>query len=91
MRRWVRILLTAGFYFSGVYFAVAALEPTLAWPAAWFAVLLAMLVYLFLDAMGRSETGKAAALFYALPFACVAAGLIWWLLRLLGVWTPLIK
>jgi hypothetical protein len=34
MRRWVRIVLTAGFYFSGVYFAVAALEPTLAWPAA---------------------------------------------------------
>lgn len=91
MRRWVRIALAAWFYFCGVYFAVAALEPRLAWSAAWFAVLLAMLIYLFLDATKRSEEGLAMALFYVLPFTCVVAGLFWWLLRLLKIWTPLIK
>lgn len=89
MRRWLRIVLVAAFYFVSVYMAVLALEPTLAVPAGWFAVLLARLAYLGLDAIAKNEEGMLFGIFYLLPFSCLAAGLLWWILRLLGFWMPL--
>lgn len=84
-----RILLLAIFYFVSVYFAIAALVPTLAVTAAWFAVLLAMLTYLLLDAIQTERTGILWAFLLVLPFSCLFAGVVWWLMRGVGLWTPL--
>lgn len=81
-----RALLIAGFYFISVFFAVTALEPTLAVPFAWFAVLLAMLVYLLVDTIGMEKAGLLLAMLIALPFSCLVAGLVWWLMRWTGLW-----
>jgi hypothetical protein len=61
----------------------------LALPCAWFAVLLAMLAYLLLDATQTEKAGLLFALLIALPFSCLFAGMIWWAMRGLGLWTPL--
>ncbi|MFN8494623.1 MAG: hypothetical protein U0350_43885 [Caldilineaceae bacterium] len=87
--RSLRILLLALFYFVSVFFAVAALAPTLAVPVAWFAVLLAMLAYLLLDAVQTEQAGILLAFLLVLPFSCLFAGIIWWVMRGLGLWTPL--
>lgn len=87
--RSLRILLLAIFYFASVFFAVAALAPTLAVPIAWFAVLLAMLAYLLLDAIQMEQAGVLLAFLLVLPFSCLFAGMIWWVMRGLGLWTPL--
>ncbi len=87
--RTLRIIVIAAFYFGSVYFAVSALDPLLAAPIAWLAVLLAMLTYLFFDAVQKEEVGLPYGLLYLLPFICLAAGIIWWVMRLLGVWLPL--
>jgi hypothetical protein len=86
--RLYRILLLALFYFVSVFFAISALAPPLA-------VLLSMLAYLLLDAIQPEKIGKTEkagllfALLLVLPFSCLFAGLIWWVMRGLGLWTPL--
>ncbi len=82
------ILLATG-YFVVVYFTTAALFPALALQAGLLAVILAMSAYLFLRATGNTETGIPVGLLIMLPFSCLVAGVIWWLLRLLGFWEDL--
>jgi len=84
-----RILLLAILYFVSVFFAVSALAPAFAMSFAWFAVLLAMLVYLLLDAITVEKAGVLFAFLLVLPFSCLFAGMIWWVMRGLGLWTPL--
>lgn len=79
------IIGIAVFYFVAVYFAVAALAPGLAWQAALLAVIGAMLLYRFLGLTGSDEAGLPLGLLLLAPIICVAAGSIWWLLRLLGL------
>ena len=83
-----RILLLAVFYFVSVFFAITALEPMLAIPFAWFAVLLAMIAYLLLDSIGIERAGILLGILIVLPFSCLFAGVVWWLMRWAGVWTP---
>jgi hypothetical protein len=87
--RSIRILLLAIFYFVSVFFAVSALQLSVALSCAWFAVLLAMLAYLLLDATQTEKAGLLFALLLVLPFNCLFAGMIWWAMRGLGWWIPL--
>ncbi|MCQ3972360.1 MAG: hypothetical protein DPW09_02810 [Anaerolineae bacterium] len=79
-------ILLAIVYFSIVYFAVAALVPGIALQAGLLAIILAMSAYLFLRATGSDETGVLIGILITLPFTCFAAGVIWWIMRLLGFW-----
>ena len=87
--RYFLIVVLAIFYFISVYFAIYALDPASAAPVAWFAVLLAMLGWLFIDAVYGDEPNLPLALLYLLPIICVTAGIIWWGLRVAGLWEPL--
>jgi hypothetical protein len=79
--------LLALFYFASVYFAIAALAPAFALQAGLIAAMIAMITYLLLVLTGRDDEGMPMGLLILLPVTCVAAGLAWWLLRLLGLWT----
>jgi hypothetical protein len=80
------IALLALFYFVSVYFAVAALVPTVALQAALVAVIVAMVGYRLLVMTGNDKPGLPVALLILLPTSCIAAGVIWWIIRLLGFW-----
>ncbi len=80
------IALLALFYFASVYFAVAALVPALALPVALVAVILAMIGYRILDARSNDKSGLPLAMLFLAPASCIAAGAIWWIIRLLGFW-----
>lgn len=79
------ITLLAAFYFTSVYFAVAALFPALALQLGFIVAALAMLGYLVL-VLSRRDEGILMGLLITLPIICIAAGVAWWLLRLLGLW-----
>lgn len=80
------IALLALFYFISVYFAVAALVPALAIQAALVAVIVAMVGHRILGMIGRDKPGLPLALLLLAPVSCIAAGIIWWIMRLLGFW-----
>jgi hypothetical protein len=80
------IALLALFYFPSVYFAVAALVPALALQAALVAVIVAMVGYRLLAMTGNDKPGLPLALLILLPTSCLAAGIIWWIIRSLGFW-----
>lgn len=88
--RYLRILLyilaLAAAYFASAYFAVAALMPEWAYPAGLIAMLLALLAYRLLTAIGQDESGPLMGLLIVLPGVCAAAGIVWWIARLLGFW-----
>lgn len=75
----------AAIYFVSVYFAIAALYLPWALPAGLIAAMLALLIYLVLVLTER-DTAFVVALLFALSTSCIAAGMIWWVLRLLGLW-----
>ena len=79
------VLFIAAFWGGAVYFATAALIPGLAYPAALLAVIGAMLALLFLRQTQRDQAGLPVGLLLLFPFVCVTAGVIWWLMRLLGL------
>jgi Na+/melibiose symporter-like transporter len=83
------LALLATLYFTATYFAVAALAPTLATDAAFLAGGMAMVIYLVLFFTRMDRPGLPLALAILLPVICVAAGVIWWVMRLLGFWEPL--
>lgn len=83
------IILLAVIYVAAVYFAVAALAPALAYPAGLLAAMVAVLVYILLVILRHEERGLPVALLFLMPIVCVAAGVLWWLLRLLGLWEPI--
>jgi hypothetical protein len=66
--------------------SVAALLPELALPAGLVAVIFALLVYRFLEITAGNEEGLPFGLLLLLPFVCITAGVIWWIMRLLGFW-----
>jgi hypothetical protein len=78
------IALLALFYFASVYFAMAALVPALALQAALVAVIVAMVGYRLLVMTGNDKPGLPLALLILLPTSCIAAGVTWWIIRLLG-------
>ncbi|MCK6627619.1 MAG: hypothetical protein L6R45_20865 [Anaerolineae bacterium] len=80
------ITLLAGFYFASVYFAVAALVPELALQAALVAVIGVMVVFRILGITGSNKPGAPMAILIFAPVICIAAGILWWLMRLLGFW-----
>jgi len=71
-------------YFISVYFAVAALYPSLALHMSFIAALLTLLIFLAL-VLSERDTPFLLALLFVLPTSCVAAGIIWWMLRLFGL------
>lgn len=78
------ILFMASFYFAAAYFATAAMLPSLAIHIAFAVMVLAILAYLVLVFTDRAEPGMALTLLMLLPTSCVAAGIIWWIMRLFG-------
>lgn len=80
------IILLAVFYFAGVYFAVSALVPALAFQAALVAVIGTMIAYRILGLTGSDKPGAPLAILILTPVICVAAGIVWWVIRLLGFW-----
>jgi hypothetical protein len=80
------LVFIAAFYFGSVYFAVAALFPTLALQAAFLAAMGAVVIYLILILIERDRS-IFFGLLVLLPVTCLTAGVAWWLLRLLGLWT----
>jgi len=74
-------VFVAGFYFAGVYFAIAALLPEWAIHCAYLASMGAVAVYIILALAEKDEEGMPAGLLYTLPFICFAAGIVWWILR----------
>lgn len=80
------IALLALFYFASIYFAVVALVPILALPVALVAVIVGMIGYRILDARGNNKADLLLAVLFLAPTSCIAAGVIWWIMRLLGFW-----
>lgn len=82
----VPLLLAAG-YFSVVSFATAAFFPALAWRVGFIAAFVAVAVYFVLVLIEREEEGMLAILLHlAIPALCLAAGVIWWVMKLTGFW-----
>jgi hypothetical protein len=79
------LVFIATFYFGSVYFAFAALFPTLALQAAFLAAMGAVLIYLILILIERDRS-ILFGLLLLLPIICLTAGAAWWLLRLVGLW-----
>ena len=79
-------LLIAITYFLSVFFAVAALTPSLALQAGMIAAILAVAVYMILVLAGQEEHGRPLGILLFAPAIFVTAGAVWWVLRLLGVW-----
>ncbi len=74
----------AFFYFFSIYFAVSALLPGLALQCGSVAMLFSLLAYRVLQITGNETEGLPVGLLMLLPISCIAAGIIWWILRLLG-------
>jgi len=79
-------LYLTGSYFGAVYFAVAALLPSLAIHAAALAVAVALALYLLLIIAKADKPSLPFALLLMMPFICLFIGVIWWAMRLLGFW-----
>jgi hypothetical protein len=85
LRRFSQLVLLAAWYFAAVYFAVVALYPTrLALQAGFIAAGLALAAYTLLVITER-DTDFLMAMLAILPTSCVAAGVMWWILRSLGL------
>lgn len=80
------VLALAATYFASAYFATAALLPGWAYPAGLIAMLLALIAYRLLGTIGKDESGPLMGLLIVLPGVCAAAGIVWWIVRLLGFW-----
>lgn len=89
--RFLREILPAIFlvvlYLASVFFALAAVLPErLAFQGALVATILALIGYRILIAAGTEHKElPASLLFLIIPFTCAVVGLVWWLLRLVGL------
>ena len=79
-------LLIAILYFLSVYFAVAALAPSMAITLGLIVAFIADIIYLVLVLVGQEEYGKTLGILLFFPVVFVTAGILWWILRLLGLW-----
>ena len=79
-------LLIATLYFLSVSFAVAALVPSLAVQAGLIAAILAVIAYMILVLIGQEEHGRPLGILLFAPAIFVTAGVLWWIMRLLGLW-----
>ena len=73
-------------YFISVYFAVSALWPPLAIHFAYAAAALALLGYFYLAITHQAEEGSLLGLCALSPFTILLIGVLWWLMRLAGLW-----
>lgn len=74
-------------YFGIPYFAASALLPDFALHIALVALIIGLAAYQYLvNTQGEQPSRAYAVLLFGIPFACVFAGVIWWLVRLLGFW-----
>ena len=81
------IVFLVVFYFVAVFFAMAALIPAYyAEQIAFIAAIVAICLFLVLEVTRREEEGMPVALLFMFPFTCIKAGVIWWILRLIGFW-----
>ena len=91
-------LILASFWFVSVYLALGALVPwQWAWRCAWLNLIIGMVGLLmvtrsddgdriFYNGPRENESGRfIIAVLWALPAFWFAASLIWWVMRLLGV------
>ena len=76
-------------WFTSVYFAMAAILPGWALACGLLAAMFSMVVYLVLFAAERDEGGLPLGLLITFPVVCATAGVLWWILRWLGLWSPL--
>ena len=72
--------------FVTAYFAVAALFPVFALQAGLIAAMGAVIWYLFLFITENDRGGLPLGCMIIMPVIYAAAGLIWWILRLIGLW-----
>ncbi len=86
LKEFALILIIALAWFAGVFFAVAALSPGLAYPVALLVTVGAMGAYIFLSITGSDREGLPVGLLLLFPFVCLVAGILWWILRLVGLW-----
>jgi hypothetical protein len=80
-------LLVASAYFLSFYFAATALvPPASALSLASWVTCMALLALLRLRHMGMDEAGAPLGLLLMLPILCLFVGVIWWVVRWLGLW-----
>ena len=86
--RKLRIIATVAIlYFGSFYFAASALLPDLALQITLVGLIIGMTGFQYLlNTRGDRPSLAYAVLIYAIPVACLFAGMIWWVLRLVGFW-----
>ncbi len=85
----VRVIALVGvLYFGSVYFAAEALVPSYALEIALVSFIFGLSAYQYLIITIGDEPSLPFAMLLMLPFLCVFAGILWWLMRLLGFWEP---
>jgi hypothetical protein len=77
--------------FATAYFAVAALFPAFALQAGLIAAMGAVIWYLFLFITENDRGGLPLGCMIMVPVIYAAAGIIWWLMRFVGLWPPPIR
>lgn len=80
------MIALVAWYFASAYFAVAALYPPWALAAGILAGMLAMVLFVFMALMTDRETWFVVGWLAIIPTSCIAAGIIWWVLRWLDLW-----
>ena len=80
------ILYVAGAYFTTVWFAAAAVVPSLALQCAFGAAFLALGCYLVLVLTERADEGMLSGLLLTFPVIIAFLGVVWWTARLVGLW-----
>jgi hypothetical protein len=81
------ILLIIGLaflWFVAALFAVAALVPPWGLAAGLVAVVLLAIIYRIFDVIDKVSVGLLVTLVF-IPLTCIAAGIVWWGMRLLGL------
>lgn len=74
-------------YFGIPYFAALALLPDFALNIALVGLIIGLAAYQYLvNTQGEQPSRAYAVLLFGVPFACIFASMIWWVLRLLGFW-----
>ena len=72
-------------YFGSVYFAAAALVPAFALQVALASLIFGLSAYQYLIIMMGDKPSAPFGLLLSLPFMCIALGIVWWVMRLLGL------
>jgi hypothetical protein len=70
-------------WFAATLFSIYPLVPGLAFPSPLVAFVGVMIVYQILDVTDYLSVGAIITIFL-IPLICIAAGVVWWGIRLLG-------